>query len=86
LKRANGAYNVSEDKRYVVISGCEYKSCGTKGLVFIDTEAGNVISLIRHFDYDADIPVNKQPGEWLISSTWHNKYKDLPKEFMDAVA
>jgi hypothetical protein len=85
FERANGGYNVSEDKRYVVISGCEYKSCGTKGLVFIDTEAGNVISLIRHFDYDADIPVNKQPGEWLISSTWHNKYKDLPKEFMDAV-
>ena len=86
FERANGGYNVSEDKRYVVISGCEYKSCGTKGLVFIDTEIGNVITLIRHMDYDVDTPSFEQLGEWLILSMWHNKYKDLPKEFMDAVA
>jgi len=85
FERANGGYNVSEDKRYVVISGCEYKSCDTKGLVFIDTDEGSIISLIRHFDYDIDTPTDKQPGEWLILSMWHDKYKDLPKEFMDAV-
>ena len=86
FERANGSYRVSEDKRYVVISGCEYKSCGTKGLVFIDTDEGSIISLIRHFDYDVDTLTSEQPGEWLISSIWYDKYKDLPKEFMETVA
>ena len=85
FQRANGGYKVSKDKDYVVISGCEYKSCGTKGLVFIDTESTSVIGLIRHFDYDIDTSTSKQPGEWLIFSYWHDKYKDLPKEFLNAV-
>ena len=54
FQRANGGYTISKDKRYVVISGCEYKSCTTKGLVFIDTEAYTPIALIRHLDYQPE--------------------------------
>ena len=86
FQRANGGYTISKDKRYVVISGCEYKSCTTKGLVFIDTEAYEPIALIRHLDYQPDKTVSTtQSDDWLILSYAHDKYEDLPKEFIDAV-
>ena len=86
FQRANGGYTISKDKKYVVISGCEYKSCTTKGLVFIDTEAYNPIALIRHLDYQPDkTDSSTQSDDWLILSYGHQKYEDLPKEFIDAV-
>jgi len=86
FQRANGGYTISKDKRYVVISGCEYKNCTTKGLVFIDTEAYNPIALIRHLDYQPDKSnSSSQSDDWLILSYAHDKYEDLPKEFIDAV-
>ena len=86
FQRANGGYTISKDKRYVVISGCEYKSCTTKGLVFIDTEAYAPIALIRHLDYQPDkTDSTSQSDDWLILSYAHDKYEDLPKEFIDAV-
>ena len=86
FQRANGGYTISKDKKYVVISGCEYKSCTTKGLVFIDTEAYNPIALIRHLDYQPDKSnSSSQSDDWLILSYAHDKYEDLPKEFIDAV-
>jgi len=86
FQRANGGYTISKDKKYVVISGCEYKSCTTKGLVFIDTEAYNPIALIRHLDYQPDkTNSSTQSDDWLILSYAHHKYEDLPKEFIDAV-
>ena len=86
FQRANGGYTISKDKRYVVISGCEYKSCTTKGLVFIDTENYYPIALIRHLDYQPDKSnSSSQSDDWLILSYAHDKYEDLPKEFNDAV-
>jgi hypothetical protein len=86
FQRANGGYTISKDKKYVVISGCEYKSCTTKGLVFIDTEAYNPIALIRQLDYQPDkTDSSTQSDDWLILSYGHQKYEDLPKEFIDAV-
>ena len=86
FQRANGGYTISKDKRYVVISGCEYKNCTTKGLVFIDTEAYDPIVLIRHLDYQPDKTDSRsQSDDWLILSYAYDKYEDLPKEFIDAV-
>ena len=88
FQRANGGYKVSKDNDYVVISGCEYKACYVKGLVFIDNEAefSGVIGLIRHKDYQPNkTNSNTQSDDWLIFSYWHDKYEDLPKEFLNAV-
>ena len=86
FQRANGGYTISKDKRYVVISGCEYKNCTKKGLVFIDTEVNYVIALIRHLDYQPDKSnSSSQSDDWLILSYAHDKYEDLPREFIDAV-
>ena len=86
FQRADGGYIISKDKKYVVISGCEYKNCTTKGLVFIDTEDDYLIALIRHLDYQPDkTDSSTQSDDWLILSMWHDKYEDLPKEFIDAV-
>jgi hypothetical protein len=88
FQRANGGYKVSKDNDYVVISGCEYKACYVKGLVFIDNEAeiSGVIGLIRHLDYQPNkTNTNTQSDDWLIFSYWHDKYEDLPKEFLNAV-
>jgi hypothetical protein len=90
FQRANGGYTISKDKRYVVISGCEYKSCTTKALVFIDTESEShtPIALIRHQSYQPDKTDSAvESDDWLILSYnyKHEKYKDLPKEFFDAV-
>ena len=88
FERANGGYKISKDNRYVVISGCEYKACYVKGLVFIDTESYRPIALIRHLDYQPDkTNLSTQSDDWLILSDnyRHEKYEDLPKEFLDAV-
>jgi hypothetical protein len=91
FERANGGYTISKDKKYVVISGCEYKNCTKKGLVFIQTEIdtdklGSTIALIRHLDYQPDkSDARSQSDDWLILSTDYKRYKDLPKEFFDAV-
>lgn len=90
FQRANGGYTISKDKKYVVISGCEYKNCTTKGLVFIDTESEShtPIALIRHQSYQPDTTDSSvESYDWLILSYnyKHEKYKDLPKEFFDAV-
>ena len=91
FERANGGYTISKDKKYVVISGCEYKNCTKKGLVFIETEIdtdklGSTIALIRHLDYQPDkSDARSQSDDWLILSTEYQRYKDLPKEFFDAV-
>ena len=90
FQRANGGYTISKDKRYVVISGCEYKFCTTKALVFIDTEGESYapIALIRHQSYQPDKTDSAvESDDWLILSDnyKHEKYKDLPKEFFDAV-
>lgn len=91
FERANGGYTVSKDKKYVVISGCEYKNCTKKGLVFIETgintdELGSTIALIRHLDYQPDkTDARTQSDDWLILSEKYKNYKDLPKEFFKAV-
>ena len=86
LNRPEGRITKSKDNRYVVISGCEYKNCTKKGLVFIDTEANNPIVLIRHQSYQPDkTDYAVESDDWLILSYSHNEFKDLPKEFIDAV-
>ena len=86
FKRANSGYTKSKDNRYVVISGCEYKNCNKKGLVFIDTETNSTIALISHQSFQADKSDSSlESNDWLILSYWYDKYKDLPKEFLDAV-
>ena len=86
LNRPEGRITKSKDNRYVVISGCEYKNCTKKGLVFIDTEDNYVIALIRHQSYQPDkTDYAVESDDWLILSQAHDKYKDLPKEFIDAV-
>ncbi|MDB4189192.1 PDZ domain-containing protein [Candidatus Pelagibacter sp.] len=86
LNRPQGRITKSKDNRYVVISGCEYKNCTKKGLVFIDTEANNPIVLIKHQSYQPDkTDYAVESDDWLILSYSHNKFEDLPKEFIDAV-
>ena len=69
-----------------MISGCEYKNCTKKGLVFIDTKDDYVIALIRHQSYQPDkTDYAVESGDWLILSRAHDKYEDLPREFIDAV-
>ena len=66
-----------------MISGCEYKNCTKKGLVFIQTEIdtdklGSTIALIRHLDYQPDkSDARSQSDDWLILSTDYKRYKDL---------
>jgi hypothetical protein len=86
FQRANGGYTISKDNRYVVISGCEYKNCTKKGLVFIDTKDDYVIALIRHQSYQPDKTDSAvESDDWLILSQAHDEYEDLPREFIDAV-
>ncbi|MDC0423843.1 PDZ domain-containing protein [Candidatus Pelagibacter sp.] len=86
FQRANGGYTKSKDNRYVVISGCEYKNCTKKGLVFIDTKDDYTIALIRHQSYQPDKTDSAvESDDWLILSQAHDEYKFLPKEFFDAV-
>ena len=86
FKRANGGYTKSKDNKYVVISGCEYKNCNKKGLVFIDTETNSTIALISNQSFQTDKSDSSlESDDWLILSYWYDKYKDLPKEFLDAV-
>jgi hypothetical protein len=86
LNRPEGRITKSKDNRYVVISGCEYKNCTKKGLVFIDTEAYNPIALIRHQSYQPDkTDYAVESDDWLILSYSYDKYEDLPREFIDAV-
>jgi membrane-associated protease RseP (regulator of RpoE activity) len=86
LNRPQGRITKSKDNRYVVISGCEYKNCTKKGLVFIDTEANNPIVLIKHQSYQPDkTDYAVESDDWLILSYEYDKYEDLPREFIDAV-
>jgi hypothetical protein len=86
LNRPEGRITKSKDNRYVVISGCEYKNCTKKGLVFMDTETSNTIALIRHQSYQPDkTDYAVESDDWLILSYSYDKYEDLPREFIDAV-
>jgi hypothetical protein len=86
LNRPQGRITKSKDNRYVVISGCEYKNCTKKGLVFIDTETYYPIALIRHQSYQPDkTDYAVESDDWLILSYEYDKFEDLPKEFIDAV-
>jgi hypothetical protein len=86
LNRPEGRITKYDNDRYVVISGCEYKNCTKKGLVFIDTEVNYVIALIRHQSYQPDkTDYAVESDDWLILSQAHDKYEDLPREFIDAV-
>lgn len=86
LNRPEGRITKYKDNRYVVISGCEYKNCTKKGLVFIDTERFSPIALIRHQSYQPDkTDYAVESDDWLILSMEHEKYKDLPREFFDVV-
>ena len=86
LNRPEGRITKSKDNRYVVITGCEWKNCTKKGLVFMDTEAYYPIVLIRHQSYQPDkTDYAVESDDWLILSRAYEKYEDLPKEFIDAV-
>ena len=86
ILEGNGRITKYDNDRYVVISGCEYKNCTKKGLVFIDTEDNYVIALIRHQSYQPDkTDYAVESDDWLILSRAHDKYEDLPREFIDAV-
>jgi len=61
------------------ISGCRYKSCDEKGLVWIDTRSNKEIFVILHYFYNDS---EYQPkGDLLVFSNDYDSARELPKRF-----
>ena len=61
------------------ISGCRYRSCEEKGLVWIDTRSNKEIFVILHYFYNYS---EYQPkGDLLVFSNDYDSARELPKRF-----
>ncbi|MFN4274778.1 MAG: hypothetical protein ACK4FJ_00650 [Ferrovibrio sp.] len=81
------------DKRYIVASACRPHFCPEKGFVWVDTDVGHLVIVIRHFLYqDQRRLVYQDPrraldnGDLMIASKDYADLNDLPEAFYQSLA
>ena len=73
----NGDIQYLNNGKQVVVSGCVYKFCSQKGLIFAYKD--NFIGLIQHGTEEFDV------DDFLVFSKKHKNFSDLPDDFFVAV-
>jgi len=73
----------SDDKRYVVRSGCKPRDCvGNIGLLWVDLKEKVAIGVINHSFWEKlDFNKGSTKGQIFIFSNFHESHLDLPNEF-----
>ena len=72
----------SDDKRYLIRSGCKPRDCGTKGMLWIDSKDKVAIGAIYHSFWeklDFNKPIIKQI---FLFSNFYKDQNKLPNEFI----
>tara|TARA_B110000503_G_scaffold120868_1_gene183914 strand:+ start:204 stop:743 length:540 start_codon:yes stop_codon:yes gene_type:complete len=72
----------SDDKRYVVRTGCKPRDCGNKGLLWVDLEKKVAIGVIRHSFWEKLDFNNRVKDQIFIFSNFYENPNKLPKEFV----
>ena len=73
----NGDIQYLKNRQQVVVTGCVYKFCSQKGLIFAYKD--NFIGLIQHSTEEFD------KDDFLVFSKKHKNLSDLPDDFFTAV-
>ena len=71
----------SDDKRYVVRTGCKPRDCGNKGLLWVDLEKKVAIGVINHAFWK-ELDDNMIDDQIFIFSNFYEDANKLPKEFI----
>ena len=71
----------SDDKRYVVRTGCKPRDCQNKGLLWVDLEKKVAVGVIRHHFWK-ELDDNMIKDQIFIFSNFYEDANKLPKEFI----
>jgi len=71
----------SDDKRYVVRTGCKPRDCQNKGLLWVDLEKKVAIGVIRHAFWK-ELDDNMTKDQIFIFSNFYEDTNRFPKEFI----
>ena len=71
----------SDNKRYVIRSGCKPRDCGVKGMLWIDLKKKVAIGVIDHSSWEKLDFNNMIDGQIFIFSNFHENHLDLPNKF-----
>ena len=75
----------SEDKRYVVRSGCKPRDCvGNSGMLWVDLKEKVAIGVINHSFWEKLDFGNSIEGQIFIFSNFHESHTDFPNEFKNS--
>ena len=72
----------SEDKRYIVRTGCKPRDCGNKGMLWVDLEKKVAIGVIRHSFWEKLDFDNMIKDQMFIFTNFYEDPNKLPKEFV----
>ena len=75
----------SDDKRYVVRSGCKPRDCvGNIGMLWIDLKDKVAIGVINHSYWEKLDFGNSVKGQIFVFSNFHESHSDFPDEFKNS--
>ena len=72
----------SDDKRYVIRSGCKPRDCvGNNGMIWVDLKEKVAIGVINHSFWEKLDFDNMVEGQIFIFSNFYESHMDFPEEF-----
>ena len=71
----------SDDKRYIVRSGCKPRDCGNNGMLWVDLKEKVAIGVIDHSFWEKLDFNNRIKDQIFIFSNFYESHLDLPNEF-----